>query len=189
MNRTVPGSDGRSGRRSEAGFTLLELAVVLFIIALFSSLVVPLFGGLGENALKTTARRLAGTAKYLYNEAALDGRPYRLVFDLKAETFGGERQETSGELIAAEGSGREYQLPDDVRFRDVVVAGRGTTSSGTTYASILPVGWIDETIVHLQDNAGHVLTVRLLPLTGTSEIYEGYREFDNLAGTGGTARN
>ncbi len=175
----VPGMARR--HRTDAGFTLLELAVVLFIIGVFSALVVPLFGGLGRDELKTTARRLAGTTKYLYNEAALSGRPYRLVFDLDAGSFGGRRLETSGELVGLSGTGGEHTLPDDVRFRDVVVAGRGMTSSGTTYAAILPVGWIDETVIHLEDSGGHVLTVRLLPLTGTSEVYEGYREFDNLA--------
>jgi general secretion pathway protein H len=177
----VPVAGTARRHRADAGFTLLELAVVLFIIGVFSALVVPLFGGLGRDELKTTARRLAGTTKYLYNESALSGRPYRLVFDLDAGSFGGRRLETSGELVGLSGSGGEHTLPNDVRFRDVVVAGRGMTSSGTTYAAILPVGWIDETVIHLEDSGGHVLTVRLLPLTGTSEVYEGYREFDNLA--------
>jgi general secretion pathway protein H len=181
LNKSAPRAVAPRWPRADAGFTLLELAIVLFLLGLFSSLVIPLFGGLGGDALKTTARRLAGTTKYLYNEAALNGRPYRLVFDLDAGTYSGRRLETSGELVELTGSGGEHSLPGGIRFRDVVVAGRGLTSSGTTYAAILPVGWIDETVIHLADSGGHVLTVRLLPLTGTSEVYEGYREFENLA--------
>lgn len=177
----MPDAGAAHRQRAAAGFTLLELAVVLFIVGLFGTLVVPLIGGLGREDLQTTARRLAGTTRYLYNESALSGRPYRLVFDLDAGTYGGRRLEADGQLVGVTGSGSEHTLPSDIRFRDVEVAGRGLSSSGSTYAAILPVGWIDETVIHLEDGGGHQLTVRLFPLTGSSEVYEGYREFDNLA--------
>ena len=178
-NQAHPG-EGAKGRR-DSGFTLIELAVVLLLIGLFSALVIPLFSGLGGDDLKSTARRLAGTAKYLYNESALTGRPYRLVFDLDAGSVSGRRLKASGELVTLTGTGGEHTLPRGIRMRDVTVAGRGLTSSGTTYTGIQPVGWIDETVVHLEAQDGRQLTLRLLPLTGTSEVYEGYREFDNLA--------
>ncbi len=166
---------------SAAGFTLVELAVVLLLLGIFTALVVPLFAGIGDDALQVSARRLAGTAKYLYNEAALTGRPHRLVFDLDGGEFGGRRLETNDELVTLDGTGSDHSLPDAVHFLDVVVAGRGKVNSGSIYAALLPVGWIDETVVHLEGSGGQQLTLRIAPLTGSSEVYEGYREFENLA--------
>jgi len=171
----------RAGTSTETGFTLIELAVVILLIGLFSALVVPMLTGVGQDELKTTARRLAGTTKYLYNEAALSGRPYRLLFDLDAGTYGGRRLEEDGELVAVTGSGSDRSLPEGVRFRDIVVAGRGRSSSGQTWTAIQPVGWVDETLIHLAAGDERVLTLHLQPLTGSTEVYEGYRDFDNLA--------
>ena len=45
---------------SAPGFTLLELAVVIFIMALMFTLAVPYTGGYRKARLKSEARRLAG---------------------------------------------------------------------------------------------------------------------------------
>jgi len=149
----------------------------MLLIGLFSALVVPVFGGFGESDLRSAARRLAGTTRHLYNEAALSGRPYRLRFDLDRGTYGGLRQEADGRLVPVAGSGGGRTLPEGVRFRDIVVAGRGRSSSGQTDALILPVGWLDETVIHLAGAGDRTLTLRLQPLSGSTEVYEGYREF------------
>ena len=59
----------------------------------------------------------------------------------------------------------------------MTIIGRGRSSSGTATVRILPVGWLEETVVHLEDRNSRQLTVRLMPLTGSSETYEGHREF------------
>jgi prepilin-type N-terminal cleavage/methylation domain-containing protein len=167
-----------TGKSSNAGFTLIELTVVVLLIALFSALVVPMLTGFGENGLDASARQLAGTVKYLYNESALTGRPYRLVFNLEEATFGARRLEADGELVEVSGTGRMQRLKGDVRFRDVAIAGRGTFSSGEVTAEILPIGWLEETVIHLDAGNDRMLTLRLMPFTGTTEIFEGYREFE-----------
>jgi len=176
-SRTGTSTDLFPDRPPQAGFTLLELAVVLLLIGLFSALILPVFGGFGDGALKAEARRLAATVRHLYNESALSGRPYRLRFDLDRGTYGGRRLEEDGSLVAVSGSGGDHALPAEVRIRDIVVAGRGRSSSGETEVRILPVGWVDETVIHLGGAGEHALTLRLQPLTGGAEVYEGYREF------------
>jgi len=68
---TVPRNGSTGGRltqRSYAriaaagapGFTLLEIAVVIFIMGLVMSIALPYFGGLTGARLKSEARRLAG---------------------------------------------------------------------------------------------------------------------------------
>jgi len=161
----------------QAGFTLLELAVVVLLIALFTGLSIPLLGRLGDSGLDSSARRLAGTVKYLFNEAALSGRPYRLTYNLAQGTYRAARLETSGELTAEGGIVREQRLKGDTRFRDLVVGGRGTVSDGEVTTEILPIGWMEETTIHLDDGADQVLTLHINPFTGATEVYQGYREF------------
>lgn len=163
--------------RAGAGFTLIELAIVIFLIALFAMIAIPLVAGMGERGLDASARRIAGTVKYLYNEAALTGSLHRLVFNLDEGTFAAKRQQKNGELEELGGTGRRQKLKGDVKFRDVTIAARGSYTSGEVTADIYPVGWMEETVIHL-DREGKVLTLRLMPFTGATEIYEGYREFE-----------
>lgn len=161
----------------QRGFTLLELAVVVLLIALFSALSIPLLSRLGDRGLDSSARHLAGTVKYLFNEAALSGRPYRLTYNLTAGTYRAARLETGGELTAAEGVGREQHLQGDTRFKDVTIGGRGTFNKDEISTEILPVGWMEETTIHLDAGANQVLTLHINPFTGSTEVYQGYREF------------
>lgn len=162
----------------EAGFTLIELAVVVLIIALLSSLTLPLVTGFGENKLESSARRLAGTVKYLYNESALKRQEYRLVFNLDEGTYGAKILREDGELVPADGRWKEQKLKGDVRILDVDVVGREKFTSGEATTVFFPSGWLEETVVHLKED-DRTMTVRLMPFTGTSEIYDGYREFEN----------
>lgn len=162
----------------QGGFTLIELAVVVLIIALLSALTLPLITGFGENRLENSARRLAGTVKYLYNESALEKREYRLVFNIDDGTFAAKVLREDGELVAADGRWKEQRLKGDVRIQDVDIVGREKFTSGEATTIIYPAGWLEETIVHLRED-DRTMTVRLMPFTGTSEIYDGYREFES----------
>lgn len=159
------------------GFTLVELAVVTLLVALLAAVTVPLLGSGRRGELRTTARHVAGMSRYYFQEAALTGREHRLEFDLDRQTFVVKRLEENGELVAVTGIGREKKPAGEVRITDVTITGRGRLSSGTATVRILPVGWLEETVVHLGGQSGRQLTVRLMPLTGSSETYEGYREF------------
>lgn len=169
-NRAARG-EGRSG------FTLIELSLVLFLIGLFAALTLPLLTGIGRNDLRASARRLTGTVKYLYNEAALSGLEHRLVLDLDRKSYFARRLEASGELVAADRFGREKSLPGGIDISSVTVAERGSFTSGQVTVAIYPAGWVEETIIHLERDEQHKMTLRIKPLTGTTEIYEGYREF------------
>lgn len=166
---------GKSADR-QGGFTLIELGIVVLLISLFSALTIPMVTGFGENRLDASARRLAGTSKYLFNEAALNKQQYQLVFNLNDGTFGAKVLEPTGELVAVPGRWGSQSLKGDVRFGGVTVAGRGKFTSGEAVTLIHPVGWMEETVIHLEDG-DKKLTVRLKPFTGTSEIFDGHREF------------
>jgi general secretion pathway protein H len=163
---------------NESGFTLIELTIVVLLLGLFSVLVVPRLPGIGEDGLKSSSRRIAGTVKYFFNEAALSGRPHRLEYNLDAGTFRVRRIEAGGEVVELGGTGREQRLRGDVRFKDIVIPARGSFSHGEVTTMIQPVGWLEETVVHLEEEGGRAMTLRIMPFTGTTEVFDGYREFD-----------
>ena len=163
--------------RGLAGFTLVELVVVMVLISLFMLFSIPLFSNIDTSSLGTSARQLSGTIKYLFNESAMSGLEYRLVYDLDQGLYRAQILEANGEQVDAPDQGREAALKGDVRFMDLQLPGRGKFTMGQITTRIHPSGWVEETIIHLDDGAGEMLTLRVSPLTGTTEVFDGYREF------------
>lgn len=159
----------------QSGFTLVELGVVMVLLALFTLFTIPLFSATGTSDLGYSARRLGGTIKYLFNESALTGREHRLVYNLDRGTYRGRIVEADGEIVDLPGLGKETSLTGDVSFKDLQLPGRGTFTSGEVTVRIYPTGWLEETGVHFQAASGLEMTLHVMPLTGTSEIIEGYK--------------
>src|SRR3989442_15743692 len=69
------------------GFTLLEMAMVLLIIAVGSALVVPMIeGGFDNREVRRAARQLAATMHYCRGEAVALGKPQELGIDAVQNT-------------------------------------------------------------------------------------------------------
>jgi len=69
-------------RRRLAGFTLVEMVVVLLIVALGTALAVPMVeGGFDAREVRRAARQIAATMHYCRGEAVSTGEPQELVID------------------------------------------------------------------------------------------------------------
>ena len=163
--------------RNHNGFTLMELAIVILLISLFTIISIPLLSSGGKGDLKASTRRLAGTMKYMFNEAALSGQEHRLVFNLDDNRYRGEIIDADGSVGELEETPARAQLKEGISFTDIFLAGRGSFTSGEVTVRIHPSGWLEETVFHLSDENKNSLTLRVNPLTGSSEIFTGYREF------------
>jgi prepilin-type N-terminal cleavage/methylation domain-containing protein len=169
------------GRRrfagNAAGFTLIEIAVVLVLMALMALLIMPSVKGLHTSRLKHETRRLAGRANFLYEEAAANKVVLRLTFNLDAQSYSVSRLDPHATnpvfLPDLENGAAPVVLPDDVRLRDVTVEGRGTFTKGTVSCDFYPEGYVDATVVHMRDPAGAVFTLSFQPLTGRVSIAAG----------------
>jgi type II secretory pathway pseudopilin PulG len=160
-----------------AGFTLLEIAVVLFLMALISMLVLPYVRGFRNSQLKFEARRLAGRAAFLYDEAGAQKVVLRLTFNLTTNSYSVARMDPHAPMPAfmpdLDNGAAPVTLPKRVRIRDVTVANVGTVTRGTISCYFYPEGYVDATLVHLRDIGGTVLTLVLQPLTGRVAILPG----------------
>ena len=62
--------------RKPAGFTLIELMVVLFIIMVVLGLMMPSLMDITGVELKTSAQRLSSTIRYVYSKAVFSKSAY-----------------------------------------------------------------------------------------------------------------
>jgi general secretion pathway protein H len=160
-----------------AGFTLIEIAVVLFIMALMALLIVPSTKTYHTSRLKHESRRLAGRASFLYDQAAASKLVLRLTFDLNNNGYFVSRLDPHSLnpvfVPDLDEGAAPVQLPPDVLIRDVTVEGTGTIARGTVSCIFYPEGYVDATVVHLRDPAGTVFTLSFQPLTGRVSIVRG----------------
>ncbi len=76
------------------GMTLIEIMIVTALIGGIMGMAAYIMFPGDDARLRDEATRLAGTIKYLYNEAAIKNQYYRLVFDLDERSY---RAEVSSE--------------------------------------------------------------------------------------------
>lgn len=81
-------------RRGQAGFTLIELVVVMVVMAVITTSVVVGIGNIRGANVQSEAGQLGIAIRYLYNLSVLNGRNYRLVLDLDSGSWWGEAQES-----------------------------------------------------------------------------------------------
>ncbi|WP_457572840.1 prepilin-type N-terminal cleavage/methylation domain-containing protein [Desulfolithobacter sp.] len=161
--------------RPAAGFTLLELLVVMVLIGIMTVLAVPrLYSTLLTDPLKSSARRLIGLVAETSQQAVRSPQGYYLHLDLgegrvwaSAES---EEVETPADQAAL------LHLPEQVRIRDVVSAHGGRRSMGSTTIWFSRKGYVDKTLIHLQDRDGNELTLLLSPFLAVTRIFTGYLE-------------
>jgi len=165
------------GQGNNNGFTLIELAVVVAILGVMIALVAPMVGELGEANLKRSARHLTGMIRFLHEEAQAKKTEYRLRFDIQdgrywAESFtllsdrAGEFRKTTS-VIAGEGS-----LSGQTTFRDI----KAGSHPDDPYILFTPDGWVEHTVIHLRDGSDRDFSLLVRPLTGHTELLEGYVE-------------
>ncbi len=176
-SRDATASARRGARSAAPGFTLLELAVVIFIMGLMLTLAMPYLGGFRQAALKSQARRLAGRATYLYDEATGHKLVLKLIFDLDNNGYAVAQLDPYAikPVFAPDTSmsGHPVMMPSAIRIRDVTVEGIGTLNRGTIATTFYPEGYVDATVVHLEDASGDVMTLEFSPLTGQVAIING----------------
>ena len=165
--------------KPNAGFTLLELSLVLLILGVLFALFVPRLRNVADVRLASTAERLAATARYLFAEAAFTGQLYRLHYNLDERAYWvtvlGQVQDSLEFVQDPAPLSRGVTFPPEVTFANVITASLGTTAAGEVFTHFYPQGYADPTVVHLRNQRGHFFTVVIPPLTGEARVYDGYK--------------
>lgn len=179
MPTSTAARSNERGRRRDAGFTLIELGLVLLIISVTLVLVVPRFRDRSHAELISQTRKLAATFRYLQQEAILNGRVYRLSFDLDQQRYFVTAAEADDpEAVFTEESGglaQDVALPSTVQISDVhLPLTGGKIYEGIGWVQFYPDGYVDPSVVHL-DNGQEAYTLYVdQPLTGRANVQAGY---------------
>ncbi len=177
---------GRPRRNRPAGFTLFEIAVVLFLISLFFVLVaVPIEGVLSGGDLGQATRMLMSEVSRLRGEAAYTRKVQTLVLDMEKNTFYALDPETPADFRKPEESlfeeekevvPRRKDLPSGVFFADVVLDTLGKIQEGKAEVRFFANGCVEHALIHLKNQGGKIYTLEINPVTGLIKTHEGYIE-------------
>lgn len=156
---------------SEGGFTLIEIAVVLFLMTVVLAFTLPTMT-FGES-LAAATRHLAGAVRTTHFAAASAQRVHRLYLDLNEQTYWIVRVEPDGERppLDAQLAG-QMSLPRGIRFLDVFSPQSGTVTSGQISLRFLPVGRTDQAVIRLADQNDNILALELNPVTNSTRILD-----------------
>lgn len=172
-----------------AGFTLIELVVVLAILVIATSFVLLRLDGVtAEGRLRSAAREMAGTIRYARSFAVMSGKPSYLYYDLTSNCY----------YVSRTYYGDDPGAPGYVELRDVEYAWEMPRS--VRLHSVTSAGHVAETDVERFDFTGlgscmtHSIylkgpeeqewyTVEVNGITGRVSVVSGYKEFDSVRET------
>ncbi len=146
------------------GFTLIELIIVLFIISLSTAIIMPSFWATEESIIKSEARHISSTLRYIYDEAVWKKRSHLLNFNFDNKSWGFKSSKES----------RNFQIKNDVQLKDVIVPSNGETSRGELFIEFGPMGPEEPIILHLK-KGDYEYTIIFNHLNGRTKILEGYK--------------
>lgn len=183
---TAANPSARAGNRSSvlagsAGFTLLEISLVLLIMAVVLMLTLPRLRDPGRAELLSQSKRLVNIFKLLRSEAVLNGYAYRLNYDLTAQRYWVTADQSAdlGDFVRELGTlARGTQLKDPVGISDIVLPTlAGKIEQGQIYTVFYPDGSIDPTVIHLA-TPREAYTLWLNPMNGRLNMAAGYHDVD-----------
>ncbi len=173
METSTPGTNSKGLSRTDPprGFTLVELAVVLFVLGLVLWVALPRLAHVGEPDRDTVFRSLSAGSEAAYDLSLFEKRETRLVLHPADGTYEfvrpdrpaeakrtlefGSRLSVTGILI--EGVDRPLDIPTEIRY--------------------LPGGRVAAARIFLRDEGGGSApsqwTLRLSPFDGSIRILEG----------------
>ena len=167
-------------RRGTAGFTLIEVVVVVVLVALFmSTTVVRLDGTLPSTRTESAARQLLGTLDFARTYALSYGQPHEVVLDFEEQRYAIRLPWDEDGKLAPDPEDREMLtwqvLSDGVELRALVDASGDLIDRGQEAIEFHPGGSGREVYIHLGNMAdeGYDMTVRLLALTGLASVIQG----------------
>lgn len=165
------------GNSCRAGYTLIEIAVVMVIISMVLLLVMPRLPASDQENLKISAKSLALSIRYMQERAATSRGAYYLTFAPGTESV--RILQISGDGTAKEPADpllHKSPVKEGVVVTDVVIPRLGKVKDGQLRVDVGVSGVRDFVTIHLRSATGAFWTVMAFPSGGKVKTYEGYIE-------------
>lgn len=171
-------------RHGTAGFTLLEVTLVLLILAIAIGVVVPRLRNTDRARLESHVRKLAVIVRFIRHEAILNGRTYRLNYSIDEASYwvtsadGNDEASTftpEGGILA-----KPVIFPEPIGFADLVLPDTfGEIQEGAGFTDFYPDGYVDLTLMHV-GNGQEMYTIFVDSMTGHVSVAVGYHQIPSL---------
>lgn len=150
--------------RSSAGFTILEMLIVLFLLTVVVAVVFPRISL--EEDLGSTGRKLVGVLRTFQGLAATSQKPLKLYLDIDQGTYWMMLVEGKDERLPLDpGWKLPRSLPESIRFTEVSV-GQDKRFSGRVNITFFANGRIEPVTMYLMDAKNNLLGLAVDSLTG-----------------------
>lgn len=169
-NRTCGAFDGH---RREGGFTFIEVALTVGLLAMIAGLVLPRVSL--TPSLPESGRQLMRAIRSLTTAAAASNQTYRLHLDLDRHVYWATLFTPDGDRVPSDPAlAFRTALPSTIRFEDATIGHQGKATVGRVVIEFLPGGRTDRAVIHLTDQIDQRLAMVIHPLTGKIEVSDRY---------------
>jgi len=201
-------------RNREAGFSLIELLIVVGIIGLVVVIAIPSITNTFRFSVQSSAREIATLIKEATNSSQITGKMYRVAYDIKNDQYWAEssNEQTllkSEESVAIEKershifdkeddkkkkggfnqdamlTKKKRTLPIGVKFKDVYTEqSEEPITEGIAYTHIFPQGQTEKSLIHLVDNGKDEISLIVSNLLGRCSVEGRFIEAKDIFGKG-----
>ena len=177
--------------RNAMGFTLIELAIVLVVIAILTAMIIPEMRGTMEGeTLRSTARELVRGLRLAHSQSITLHQRHRLLIDRKnnryrVERFARSQDAGSGYVPVRDVPGAQAALSDKIDIQLKATDEAASISPDATSeqdplsseardlaVSFLPDGTAEAVEIVLRDRDGFGLALRVSPVTARVQVVE-----------------
>lgn len=157
------------------GFTLVELVAVIVILSVAALLVYPKLSATGEAGLRSSARSLSATIRYVEDRAVSTKSAYRMKISLADSNIEILKIMADGNEQPAEDviPGRPI-IADGITISDVVMPRLGKITEGEARIDFGPLGLGSMATIHLRSRNGLFYTVQAYPRSGRVRVFDNY---------------
>ena len=160
-----------------AGFTLIELVVVMLLISIMLAVAIPRFDtGIIHDPTKKLSRWLISTVKTLRSTAIQKQIQQTLVIDYQNNRMWTASAEMSEEALAA-ASENAFVLPGDIRIVEIDFPRENREVSGPIAVNFYPAGFSDSVLIQLEKNQTDRFSYLIEPLLPKVKYFEEWISF------------
>ncbi|ABQ24891.1 pilus assembly FimT family protein [Geotalea uraniireducens] len=160
-----------------AGFTLIELMVVIAILSIVVLVVLPRLPSTESGKLRSSARTLASGIRFLSDRAITANSIYRMHLNLADSTIIVKKLTAGGEETTADDQFLNKRfIAEGITIEDVTIPRLGKVTDGEVIVPFGPGGLAEFTTIHLKGNSSGHYTVIAYPNSGKVKVEQGYQE-------------
>lgn len=165
--------------RGESAFTLFELLVVCALISVMLAVAAPtLKNSMLTDPLKASSRQVIGLIKAVREKAIRDQQTYVITFDLSGNRIWYRQGSAAAPEEPEEVKTDALKLVQPVRIVDIWTKSEGKMNEGRPQLWVSRQGYIDETMIHLENDEDEVLSMLFSPFLGNVRITDSYVEME-----------